>query len=115
MKITFNTPLDYTDGTAIAAAALAAANYTIFLDTVNPPVKAYVVPPANLAAAVKNPDGTNTVTVDAIKDLGAPVAAGVTYFVAAEDTVSGAVSAETPILTYTYAPQPNPPGNFTVA
>lgn len=115
MKITFTTPIDYTDGSAIAAAALAAANYTVFVDTVNPPVKSYSVPAANLAAGVKQADGSLLVTVDAVIDLKAPLVAGTSYFVAAEDTVSGQVSPETAILTVVYEPTPNSPGNFSAA
>lgn len=115
MKITFTTPIDYTDGTAIAAAALAAATYAIFLDTITPPVKKYPVPAANLTAAVKQADGSFLVSVDTQKDLGVTLVAGTTYYVAADDAVGGQLSAETPVLTYAYAPVPNPPGNFTCA
>lgn len=116
MKIRFTTPTDYTDGTAIAAAALAAATYMIFLDTANPPVKSYKVPAANLSAAIKQVDGSFLVTVDTSNDLGIVLVPKTTYFVAADDSVDGVTfSDETSVLTYTYIPKPNSPGNFSLA
>lgn len=115
MKISFDTPLKYTDGSAIPAAALAAASYIVFIDTVSPPVAKFPVPAANIAAATLNTDGTKHVIVDSVTDLKASLTAGTKYYVSLEDSVGGTLSAMTGILTYTYAPVPEAPGNPTVA
>lgn len=114
MKISFSTPLLYTDGTTISAAALAAAGYTVYIDTVNPPVKSYTVPAANVAAATVNADGSKQVTLQAT-DVGVVVAPNVTYYVDTADSVSGNASAQTAVLTYKYSPVPAAPGNFSLA
>lgn len=119
MKIAFNSPLNGTDPTGatvpLSAADIAALTYTIFLDTVNPPVKTYPVPVANVKAGVANPDGSNRITVDAIKDLSVPVVNNQTYYVAIEDQEGNAISAESAILTYVYKVTPGPVTNPTVA
>lgn len=108
VKLTFTVPTQYDDGSPIAAADLATAKYAVFLDTVTPPVKQYPVPPALLQT-------TGAVTVDTAKDLGITLVPGTTYYVAMDDSVSGQLSDLTPVLKYTYAPKPNPPGNFSFA
>lgn len=118
MKITFTTPLTDTNGNALAAAALATATYLIFIDTVNPPLASFPVPQANLDAGVVNPDGSKTVVVDAVTDLKFAPVDGTTYFVAAEDSVSGISSAESGAVQFTFkAPVITPvaPGNLSVA
>lgn len=108
MKITFTVPTQYDDGSPISAAELATVKYAVFLDTVNPPVKQYPVPPALLQT-------TGGVTVDTAKDLGVTLVPGTTYYVAMDDSVNGQLSDLTSVLTYVYTPKPNPPGNFSFA
>jgi len=117
MKVSFSTVVAWDDpkSTPLTAADLATATYTLFLDTVNPPVKTYPVPAANIAAATPNVDGSKTVTVDAVKDLGLTLVPNGTYYVAAQDSVDGILSLETAIITYKNLIQPKSPGNFTVA
>lgn len=113
MLISFTTPNQNTDGSAISPTAV--MKYLVFLDTVNPPVKSYQVPDANVAAGVAQPDGTVRVAVDAVKDLKAALVVGTTYFVGVEDSENGVISAETPIVSVKYNPTPNPVGNFSAA
>jgi hypothetical protein len=119
MKIAFNSPLTGTDPTGAAVtlspADIDALTYTIFLDTVNPPVKTYPVPVANVAAGVANTDGSHRITVDAIKDLNVAVLNNQTYYVAIEDQEGNAISPESAILTYVYKVTPGPVGNPSVA
>lgn len=115
MLIKFSTPLKWSDLTTIAAADAATETFLVFVDTVNPPVKSYKVPAANFAAATPNADGSKQVAVDGVKDLGLTVTPGVTYYIAAEDTVDGILSSETAVVTYVYNVQPASPGNLSVA
>lgn len=115
MKISFSTPLKWSDLSAIAAADAATETFKVFIDTVNPPVKNYQVPAANFAAGTPNADGSKQITVDATADLGVAVTPGVKYYVAAQDAVDGILSAETAILTYVSSATPAAPGNFSVA
>lgn len=121
MKVTFTSPLDFASGAAIPAAVAATLAYTLFIDTVNPPVKAYPVDPAAVKAATPNADGSATVMVDCEKNeaTGFTPVPGTTYFIAVQDSVqeggSAVLSPESPILTYNYEPQPAAPGNFSVA
>jgi hypothetical protein len=109
MKLTFKVPTQYDDGSPIALADLATAKYAVFLDTVNPPIKQYPVPPALLQQT------TGAITVDTSKDLGVILVPGTTYYVAMDDSVGGVLSDLTSVLTYVYTPKPNPPGNFSFA
>lgn len=115
MKLEFDSPLDYTDGTPIDPTAL--VSYTVFIDTVTPPAKSYPVAASAITAATANANGTKHVTVDCVKGdaTGFKPVAGTTYYCAVEDSVNGVLSPESPILSYTYAPAPNAPGNFTLA
>lgn len=113
-KVSFNSPLTYTDGSTIAAADLAGATYALQIDTVNPPVKSFPVPAANVAAAVANPDGSKHITV-AFSDVGFVPLANVTYFVAATDTVLGSTSVEAADVSFTNVVAPNPPSAVSVS
>lgn len=119
MLIAFNTPLTGTDPTGasvpLSAADIAALTYTCFVDTVNPPVKSYAVPVANVDAGVANADGSKRITVDGVKDLKVPVVNNGTYFIAIEDQEGNAISPETAVLTYVYKITPGPVTNPTVA
>ncbi len=103
MKIQFDTPLTGTDENGdtvtLTAAQIAALTYTVFLDTVNPPVKSYAVPAANLAAATTNANGSKHVTVDTITDLGVTEVAGTTYFAQVGDGTVSAVLSTVPTVS----------------
>ena len=118
MKIAFDTPLNGVDASGntvtLTAAQIAALTYTIFLDTVNPPVKTYPVPAADLAAATANANGSKHVTVNST-DLGVTPVAGTTYYVAVQDSLGNAVSPESPVLIYIDAITPGSVQNFTVS
>lgn len=121
MKLEFDSPLDYTDGTVIDPTVAATMAYTVFADTVNPPVKTFPVPAAIVAAGTKNANGTVHVTIDLLKgDLpGFTPAPGVLYYFSIKDTVqeNGAAvsSADAPVVSSTYQPTPQVPANFTLA
>lgn len=107
-KITIQQPTTYTDGTPIAAADLAKAAYVLLLDTVDPPVKSYPVPAANVAAAV---GGVITVL---FTDIGFTPVPGTKYFVTVFDTVNGVNSGDATEANFTQAETPNAP-TFSVA
>ena len=116
MKIAFDTPLVGTDSTGAAvtltAAQIAELTFTMFVDTVNPPVKPYPVTLSKLTTApTANANGSQRVTVDAVKDLGLTIAAGTTYYVAIEDALGTAISPETAVLTYVDVVTPGAPEN----
>lgn len=118
MKIAFDTPLNGFDGSGnavtLTAAQIAALTFTIFLDTVTPPVKTYSVPAADIAAATANANGSKHITVNAT-DLGVTPVPGMTYYVAVEDSLGSAVSVESAILTYVDTVTPGGVQNFTVS
>lgn len=114
-KVTFNTPLTYSDGSTIPAAALAAASYVLEIDTVNPPAKSFPVPAANVAAGVANPDGSKHVTV-LFTEAGFTPVPNVTYFVTAQSIVSGQSSVpSSPIAQFSNVVAPNPPTAVSVS
>ncbi len=119
MQIAFNTPLTGTDPSGatvqLSATDIAALTYTVFIDTVNPPVKSYAVPTANVTAGTTNADGSKHITVDAIKDLKLTLVNNATYYVAVEDQEGNAISPESAVLTYVYKVTPGPVTNFTIA
>ena len=120
MKIAFDTPLVGTDATGAAvtltAAQIAALTFMVFVDTVNPPVKSYPVTLSKLTTPpTANANGSQRVTVDAVKDLGLTIETGTTYFVAIEDALGTAISPETAVLTYVDAVTPGPVLNPSVA
>lgn len=114
-KVSFNTPLAYSDASVIPAAALATASYLLLIDTVNPPVKPFTVPAANVAAGVDNPDGSKHVTI-LFADVNFVPAPNTQYFVSAESIVSGQTSApSSPVVQFTNAVAPNPPSAVSVS
>lgn len=121
MKLEFDSPLTYTDGVAIDPTVAATMAYTIFADTVNPPVKSYPVPAALVAAGTKNANGSVHVVVDVAAGQlpGFMPAPGVLYYFSIKDTVqeNGAAvsSADAPVVSNTYQPVPQPPVNFSLA
>jgi hypothetical protein len=119
MKIQFDTPLTGTDQSGdtvtLTAAQESALTYTIFVDTVNPPVKSYPLPSSLATPPMTNANGSRHYTVDAVKDLGITLVPGTTYYIAIEDALGTAVSPETAVLTYTDVVTPSAPQNPTVA
>jgi hypothetical protein len=120
MKIGFDTPLTGTDDAGnignLSTSQIAALTFTAFVDTVNPPVKSYPIPPANVAAGTANANGSKHVTVDGQKDLGLTLVPGTTYYIALEDALGNKVSPETAVLTWTDAvTTPSAPANPSVA
>jgi hypothetical protein len=119
MLISFNTPLTGTDPAGntvqLTQADIAALSYTIFLDTVNPPVQKYAVPAANVQAATANADGSKRISVNAVTDLKLTLTNQATYYVAIEDQEGNAVSPESAVLTYQYIVKPGPVTNPTCA
>lgn len=115
MKIAFDTPLSGTDTTGatvtLTATQEAALAFTVFVDTVNPPVKSYPVPAANVAAATANTNGSKRITVDAVKDLSLTIVPGTTYFVAVADALGTTISPETAVLTFVDVVTPGAPQN----
>lgn len=120
MKIQFDTPLTGTDQNGspvtLTPAQVAALTYTVLLDTVNPPKKAYQVPAANIAAATANPNGSKHVTV-LDTDLGVTIADNVQYYVEVQDALGNQVSAPTAVIPYEHIVviTPSAPANPTVA
>lgn len=119
MKIYFDTPLVGTDASGspvtLTPAQIAALTFNILIDTVNPPVKSYAVPPANLTNATTNADGSKHVTVDAVNDLKITLTAGSTYYVGVTDALGNKVSAETAVISYVDFITPGQVANFTVS
>jgi len=116
MKIAFDTPLVGTDSTGAAVTLtptqVGELTYTVFVDTVNPPVKNYPVTLSKLTTApTANANGSQRVSVDAVKDLGLTIVAGTEYFVAVQDALGTAISPETPVLTFTEIVTPGAPQN----
>jgi hypothetical protein len=109
MQISFTFPTQFVGGAALSQAQAEAATYNVQIDTVNPPVVSFAVPAAKVAAAVNN-----TVSVDAVADLGADLVPGTTYYVSVTDTVSGVTSAQAAVVSYVYNPAPNPPSALKV-
>lgn len=112
-KITFNTPTTYSDGTPIAAPELAALTYSVQIDTVNPPAKAFPVPAANLAAGTANADGSKTVTVH-FTDIGFTPSPNVVYYADVDDSLGALTSADSPAVHFTNVVAPNPPSALSV-
>jgi len=119
MKIAFDTPLTGTDDAGnvgnLTAAQIASLTFTAFVDTVNPPVKSYAVPAANVTAATTNANGSKHITVDAQADLKIALVPGTTYYIGLKDSLGSNISPETPILTWTdLVTTPSAPTGFTV-
>ena len=113
-KFTFKTPLNDSTGAPLSAAAIAALTYNVLVDTVNPPLKAFPVPAANVSAATSNSDGTKTVTV-LFTDIGFTPASNVTYFATAVDSEGGLASGDANIVSFTNTVAAANPTAFTVS
>ena len=90
-ELSFQAPTTNTDGSAITEAL----SYVAFIDTVNPPVKSYAVPAANVAAAVA---GLITVT---FAQLGFAPVDGTEYFVDVVATDADGNSAPSASINFT--------------
>jgi len=117
VKIQFDTPLTGTDQNGntvtLTAAQIAALSYVVLLDTVNPPVKRYPVPAANISNSVANTNGSRHVTVtDA--DLQVTIVPDTPYFLEIQDALGNAVST-TAVLNYENVITPGPVQNPTVS
>lgn len=119
MIIQFDTPLVGTDPggnpVTLTPAQNAALTFNILVDTVNPPVKSYPVPAANLSAATLNANGSRHVKVDAVNDLKVTLTGGATYYVDITDALGNAVSTATAVITYVDTITPGQVANFTVS
>ena len=109
-QVSFAVPTTNTDGSTITGTL----TYNVFIDTVNPPVKSFAVPAAEIAAAVA---GVITAT---FAQLGFVPVNGTAYFagveaIEAEGTVNETSVMSSPIATFTYAVAPNAPTGFSVA
>lgn len=117
MKIQFNTPLTGTDQNGnpitLSAADVAALTYVVLLDTVNPPLKSYPVPSANVAAATTNADGSKRVTVTD-SDLKITIADNVQYYVEIQDALGNQVSKPSALVPFEVIVTPGAPTNPTV-
>lgn len=112
-KFTFTTPINDTNGNALSASVLAALTYAVLVDTVNPPLKSYPVPAADIAAGKVNPDGSKTITV-LFTDIGFTPDPNVTYFATAMDSLGTLTAGDANIVSFTNAVTPAKPSNFTV-
>lgn len=103
----FTESLTYADGTAIPAGTV--LSYALLIDTVNPPVKSYPVPQANVDAA----DANHVVTVK-FSDIGFTPAYNTPYFVAATEATGAAVSVDSTVLPFEQVIPPAAPTGLLV-
>jgi hypothetical protein len=82
--------------------------YTAYIDTVNPPVKSFAVPAANIAAAVA---GIITAT---FAQLGFTPVKNVDYFVDVTATDADGTSAPSAIVQFAYSVAPKGPTGLKV-
>jgi len=106
-EISFKESTTYADGSPIPAGT--PLTYNLLIDTVNPPLKSYSVPAANVAAAV---GGTITVK---FTDIGFVPLYNVPYFVAATEATGTAVSADSTVVSFTQVIPPAAPTGLVVA
>ena len=100
-KFTIAESTTYTDGSAIPAGTVLA--YDILVDTVNPPVKSFPVPAANVAAAAS---GLITVL---FTDIGFVPVPNTPYFADATEATGAAVSAPSNAVMFVQVIPPSPP------
>jgi len=105
-ELSFSAPTTNVDGSAITEAL----SYIAFIDTVNPPVKSYAVPAADVAAAVSG------VITTKFTELGFTPVNGTTYYVDVEATDQNGASAPTTVLSFVYqGPLPGAPTGLKVS
>lgn len=105
-EIFFTPATAYKDGTPIPAGT--ALSYIAYIDTVNPPVKSYPVPAADVAAE------TGGIITSLFTSLGFKPVAGETYFADVTEATGTAVSDASNEATFTYPAIPAPPTLFGV-
>lgn len=103
-QVSFTVPTTNTDGSAISEPL----SFSVLIDTVNPPVKAYPVPAANVAAAV------NGVVTVKFSDLGFVPVNNTDYFADAVATDADGSSAPSALVAFAYSVVPSAPTGFTV-
>jgi hypothetical protein len=104
-QISFTVPTTNTDGSAITEPL----SYSALIDTVNPPVKAYAVPAAQVAAAV---GGVVTAT---FAQLGFTPVKNTDYFVDVIATDAEGSSAPSAMVAFAYSVVPNAPTGLKVS
>lgn len=107
-KFTFTAPTTNADGSVINTTT-EPLTYQVLVDTVNPPIKAYSVPAAEVAAETA---GAVTVT---FKQLGFVPINGTTYYAEVVAISSGGTSEPTSVLAFTYTTPPSAPTGFTIS
>ncbi len=85
-----------------------ALSYTLFVDSVDPPVKSYAVPAADIAAAV-----AGLITVK-FTDIAFVPVIGMRYYVQGQASDADGTSKLSPVFAFIYALAPNPPTGFAV-
>lgn len=101
-KVSFDVPTTNEDGTALTEAV----TYTVLIDTVNPPVKGYLVPSADAPIS-----GVLTAT---FAQLGFTPVNGGQYYAAAEAVDASGTSGMSNVVGFIYAVPPAAPTGFTV-
>jgi hypothetical protein len=109
-KFSFVPSSTNTDGSSLTTAQVAALTFTLYADTVNPPVKSFAV-----AAGVAVADEVaGTVTIPFASIGFAPVA-NTEYFAAVTETNVTVTSPMSNVLNFTDVVAPNAPTGFSVA
>ena len=101
-KVTITAPTTNTDGSPITLPL----TYTVFIDTVNPPVKSFAVPAAEITT------GTFVVT---FAQLGFTPVINTRYFASADCSDTDGTSVMTADVSFAYGVVPNAPSSFTVS
>lgn len=105
-KFQFNVATKDINGNPLPAGSVLA--YSVQVDTVNPPAKAYAVPVAEVASAVS---GLVTVTFE---QLGFAPVNGTTYYADVSDSLGATASGPSGVLSFTYGIVPAAPTGFVV-
>lgn len=108
-KFSFTEATTYDDGTPITPADIANLVYVIAVDTIDPPLNSFIVPAADIAAAV-----AGVVTVP-FADIGFVPAPNVKYFARVTEASGLQVSVPSNEISFTNVKTPNPPTGFSVA
>ena len=113
-KLVWTPPTTNADGTPISPADAAALTYTAYIDTVNPPVKAYPIPPGAIVKLSPPAENGATMSVTAA-GLGFIPTDGVTYYVAITATDTEGTSAQSAAASFTNKAVPSAPLDFSLA
>jgi hypothetical protein len=104
--VSFDPVATNTDGTPVVGPVA----YFVLIDTVNPPLQRYAVPPAVAAAPV------NGRIVATFAEIGfTPTAKTAYYAEALARDANGTESSPSASITFTWLPTPNAPANFSIA